>query len=47
MSVLSKIRNFKKPGKQMFWAWVGYQAVKGTLTTFLIWIPVWHLWLKG
>lgn len=38
-------RRFKKPGKHMFWAWVTYQAVKGTLTTSLIWIPLFLAWL--
>lgn len=36
---------FKKPGKQMFWAWIAYQTVKGTLTTSLIWIPLIWAWL--
>ena len=35
------IDKIKKPEnrKKFFWYWVGYQAVKGTLTTSLIWIP--------
>jgi hypothetical protein len=38
------IKNFKKPGKQMFWAWIAYQTIKGTLTTSLIWVPlIWSL----
>lgn len=36
---------FKKPGKHMFWAWIAYQAIKGTLTTSLIWIPLFLAWL--
>ena len=35
---------FKKPGKNLFWAWVAYQAVKGTLTTSFIWIPLIWAW---
>lgn len=23
-----------------FWAWIGYQTIKGILTTTLIWIPL-------
>jgi len=37
-------QKFKKPSKQMFWAWIAYQTIKGTLTTSLIWIPmIWAL----
>ncbi|MAI62073.1 MAG: hypothetical protein CBB87_06230 [Micavibrio sp. TMED27] len=34
----------KKPSKKMFWAWIAYQTVKGTLTTSLIWIPLIYAW---
>jgi hypothetical protein len=37
-------KRFKKPGKNMFWAWIAYQTVKGTLTTSLIWIPLLYAW---
>jgi hypothetical protein len=39
----------KKPSKKLFWAWVTYQAVKGALTTSLIWIPLIYAWfhIKG
>jgi hypothetical protein len=37
---LERFKKFKKPGKNMFWAWIAYQTVKGTLTTSLIWIPL-------
>lgn len=37
-------KNILKPskasGKKLFWTWVCYQAVKGILTTSLIWIPL-------
>ncbi|MCA9735914.1 MAG: hypothetical protein H6861_08465 [Rhodospirillales bacterium] len=36
---------FKKPGKHMFWAWIAYQTIKGTLTTSLIWIPLFWMWM--
>ncbi len=35
----------KKPGKNMFWAWVVYQCIKGILTTTFIWIPLLYVWL--
>ncbi len=46
-NLLHKIRNttFKKPAKNMFWAWIAYQTVKGTITTSLIWIPLILTWL--
>lgn len=34
----------RKPGKKVFWAWVTYQAVKGTLTTAFIWVPLLTVW---
>lgn len=37
---LNKKEFFKKHGKRAFWLWVTYQAVKGTLTTSLIWVPL-------
>ncbi|MEO1249223.1 MAG: hypothetical protein AAFW76_05220 [Pseudomonadota bacterium] len=40
------LKTFKKPGRNMFWAWVVYQTVKGTLTTSLIWIPLIWAWLR-
>lgn len=44
--MIAKVRKYLKPSKELFWAWVAYQAVKGILTTSLIWIPVLLLWLK-
>ncbi len=35
----------KKPGKNMFWAWIAYQTIKGTLTTTFIWIPAFYYWM--
>ncbi len=34
----------KTPGKRVFWVWVTYQAIKGTLTLSFIWIPLLYLW---
>jgi len=39
-------RRMKKPSKQMFWAWITYQTIKGTLTTSLIWVPLIIAWFK-
>jgi hypothetical protein len=46
-TLIDKIKNFKRPNKKnMFWAWVTYQAIKGTLTTTFIWIPALIYWLQ-
>lgn len=39
-------RRFKKPGRNMFWAWIAYQTIKGTLTTSLVWIPLIWAWMQ-
>lgn len=39
-------KRFKKPGKGVFWAWIAYQTVKGTLTTTFIWAPLVYLWMN-
>jgi len=39
------LRFLRKPSKQMFWAWIAYQTVKGTLTTSLIWVPLIWAWM--
>lgn len=33
--------------KRFFWWWIAYQAVKGTITLSLIWIPLLLLWLRS
>lgn len=38
------IRQLKKPGKNMFWAWIAYQCIKGTTTTSLFWAPMIYYW---
>ncbi len=40
----SFLKKFKKPGKNMFWAWIAYQSIKGTLTLSFIWIPLFYIW---
>ncbi|MBL4803627.1 MAG: hypothetical protein JKY71_02080 [Alphaproteobacteria bacterium] len=42
----SIFKRLKKPSKQMFWAWIAYQTIKGTLTTSLIWIPLIWAWVS-
>jgi len=39
----AKKARFKRFGKYSFWVWVGYQSVKGILTTTFIWIPLIYL----
>lgn len=43
----SGIRYLNANKKRFFWWWVAYQAVKGTITLSLIWIPLLLLWLRG
>lgn len=33
--------------KRFFWWWIAYQAIKGTITLSLIWIPLLLLWLRS
>lgn len=41
----SKLSRFSKGKKgKIFWAWVGYQFVKGILTVSFIWVPLIYLW---
>ena len=43
----SRIRDrFKAPGKNLFWAWVVYQSIKGILTLSFIWIPLLYIWFS-
>jgi hypothetical protein len=35
----------KDPGKKLFWVWIAYQTVKGTMTTSLIWVPLFYSYL--
>lgn len=45
---VSKAIQFVKDNKaRMFWLWIAYQAVKGTTTLTLIWIPLFLLWKRG
>jgi len=39
-----KLRN---GSKFLFWTWIAYQAVKGTITTTFIWIPMLYAWLHS
>jgi len=45
LAKLKNLKNLKKPSKNLFWAWIAYQAIKGTLTTSLIWVPLILAWL--
>ena len=33
--------------KRFFWWWIGYQAIKGTITLSIIWIPLFLLWMRS
>ena len=38
----------RKPRKEeLFWGWIAYQTVKGTLTTTFIWVPLVLAWRTG
>ena len=37
-------KRFKKPSKNLFWAWIAYQSIKGTLTLSFIWAPLIYYW---
>lgn len=41
------IQFLKKNKSRLFWLWIGYQAVKGSLTLFLIWIPLFLFWKES
>lgn len=41
-----KKKDFKKFGKYSFIIWIAYQTIKGSITTFFIWIPlIYHYFL--
>ncbi|MEM9667903.1 MAG: hypothetical protein AAF950_03185 [Pseudomonadota bacterium] len=46
-SIFAWLGSLKHRRKELFWAWVTYQAVKGILTTSLIWIPLIMWWTRG
>jgi hypothetical protein len=39
-------RGLRDAGGKVFWIWIAYQTIKGTLTTSLIWIPLIFMWLS-
>ncbi len=43
----SALAYLKANRKRLFWLWIGYQAVKGTITLSLIWIPLLLIWLRS
>lgn len=53
MRILSTIREKlgltgkKETGKKLFWVWITYQAVKGTLTLSFIWAPLAYYYFFG
>ena len=48
MVSLKKSLSFVRENKtRMFWLWMLYQAIKGSITLTLIWIPLFLLWRKN
>jgi len=45
--IFTLLKRFKKPSKNMFWAWIAYQSIKGTLTLSFIWIPLFYVWYSS
>jgi hypothetical protein len=43
--MLATVKKYIRPTKELFWIWVAYQCVKGTLTLSFIWIPLFLMWL--
>lgn len=39
-NIRSGISYLKAHKKKLFWYWIGYQCIKGTITTSLIWVPL-------
>ncbi|MEM1436337.1 MAG: hypothetical protein AAGG11_19960 [Pseudomonadota bacterium] len=44
-AALRWLRALKHRRKELFWAWIAYQTVKGILTTSLIWVPLIFWWI--
>lgn len=40
-------KNKKDGSRKLFFAWIAYQAIKGTLTTCFIWGPMLYLYFTG
>lgn len=40
---MKKTGKLGRLGKRSLWLWIGYQTVKGTLTTTFIWAPLIYL----
>ena len=43
---LRAISYIKSHKKELFWAWVSYQSLKGIVTLSFIWIPLWIYFKK-
>lgn len=41
---LQAVSALKRRRKDLFWAWLAYQTIKGTVTTALIWLPAAAYW---
>ena len=45
-SVSRALQYLRANRARLFWAWVAYQAIKGTVTLSLVWIPLLLWWLN-
>ena len=46
-SISRSIKFIKDNKAKMFWLWISYQAIKGTLTLSFIWIPLFLFWQRN
>lgn len=46
-SIRRSINYLQENKAKMFWLWILYQAVKGSLTLTLVWIPLFLLWKQN
>jgi len=44
-SIKNSLAYLKAHKKELFWYWIGYQCIKGTITTSFIWIPLIYAWM--
>lgn len=44
-AIRRRLHYVKTHKHKLFWWWIAYQCVKGTLTTSLIWVPLLYSWL--
>jgi hypothetical protein len=45
-TIRGTLKSLNARKKELFWVWSAYQAIKGLITTSLIWIPILLMWLS-